>query len=292
MTGALWFFCMCCACVVNCSSSAVVARLRQPLPARSFSLDPLPDPMRPACAQSWMASASRRCTTPPSATARRGCRCGAAPTTARCAQRFLSCSVLGCWASLTPQSMPSLPTQDRQTLHSLTFSLSLHPTPTTVRVCRWRRCSSPAAAGWTARTRTAARPSTLRQVRSRSGWLARPPGRLPNSSVSTVEKLQEAPAAQSCFAAEGWHTTAPRAPCHLPPGAFPSVCAGAGALDILVRFIGLGGTACVDLPDSIGWTPLFWACNNGHGEAACSLAGVEAFSVAAVHVTAQSAQPD
>jgi ankyrin repeat protein len=44
--------------------------------------------------------------------------------------------------------------------------------------------------------------------------------------------------------------------------------AGAGALGMLCTFIKLSarGAAGIDLPDSIGWTPLFWACNNGHGE--------------------------
>lgn len=41
---------------------------------------------------------------------------------------------------------------------------------------------------------------------------------------------------------------------------------------MLSRFIelagsgGRGGRSAVNMPDSIGWTPLFWACNNGHGE--------------------------
>lgn len=40
--------------------------------------------------------------------------------------------------------------------------------------------------------------------------------------------------------------------------------AGAGALGMLGRFLALAPQA-VDMSDTIGWTPLFWACNNGHG---------------------------
>ena len=35
---------------------------------------------------------------------------------------------------------------------------------------------------------------------------------------------------------------------------------------MLARFIELAPPGVVDAPDSIGWSPLFWACNNGHGE--------------------------
>jgi hypothetical protein len=44
------------------------------------------------------------------------------------------------------------------------------------------------------------------------------------------------------------------------------LCAGAGALGMLRRFLeSPGGAAAGDTPDAIGWSPLFWACNNGHG---------------------------
>lgn len=36
-------------------------------------------------------------------------------------------------------------------------------------------------------------------------------------------------------------------------------------MGMLARFLELAPDAA-DAPDSISWTPLFWACNNGHGE--------------------------
>eukprot|EP00887_Chlorella_sp_A99_P000878 scaffold5.g878.t1 len=43
--------------------------------------------------------------------------------------------------------------------------------------------------------------------------------------------------------------------------------AGAGALGMLGRFLALAPRSA-DVADTIGWTPLFWACNNGHALAA------------------------
>lgn len=40
---------------------------------------------------------------------------------------------------------------------------------------------------------------------------------------------------------------------------------------MLVRFIELAPAGVVDTADSIGWTPLFWACNNGHGGQLCAV---------------------
>jgi ankyrin repeat protein len=48
--------------------------------------------------------------------------------------------------------------------------------------------------------------------------------------------------------------------------------AGAGAVAMLGRFLELAPGAA-DAPDSISWTPLFWACNNGHAAAAERLLG-------------------
>lgn len=64
--------------------------------------------------------------------------------------------------------------------------------------------------------------------------------------------------------------------CVLPPHPTVPPPPGAGATDMLARFIELAAPGVVDAPDSIGWSPLFWACNNGHGEAGPPLAASDA----------------